>query len=51
MSRVYRVWIRRLVNSPYELIIITALDSIEAMNLIPPCVSWDFSRPRIGDDF
>ena len=51
MPKIFSVWIKRWATSPYELIIITAFNSIEAMNLIPPCVSWNFSCLRLGDDF
>ena len=39
----YFFWIRRVFGGPIEKIKVTARDTWEASDMLPPCVYWDFA--------
>lgn len=42
--KAFGFFIRREHGLPYERIVIFAPNSFEAMNQLPPCVSWNFAN-------
>ena len=40
--REFHFWVRRAHNSASELLVIHARSSCEAVDGLPPCISWDF---------
>jgi len=41
--KTFDFWIKRSHASRYERVRVTASDSVEAVNMLPACVTWDFA--------
>jgi hypothetical protein len=50
-KRSYEFWIMRQHGGHFELVTTQALDSLEAINLLPECVSWNFSTSGLPRNF